>query len=118
KPFISTNVRGVIDFGGGTGGSTGLNNFLGVRKSGLYITRRFESVTALDDTWHPNQQHTNGSGQYVRTITFKPGATGSNVTIRTDALGSTVTVGPAPVPTPTPSTSPSSSPTPTPTPTP
>jgi hypothetical protein len=116
-PVISTAVRGAIDFGGGAGSSTGGNVFIGARKSEIFLARRNETVSALDDTWNPNQQHANRGGVYRVTKVFKSGAAGKNVTIRHDAVGSTVTVGPAPVPTPTPSTSPSTSPYPTSTPT-
>ncbi len=115
KAIVLVPVRGAIDFGGGAADSTGLNTFIGARITEVFVTRRNETVIALDDTWNPNQQQANRSGKYKRTIPFASGDSGKNVTIRKFAVGSTVTVGPAPVPTPTPSTSPSTSPTSTPT---
>ncbi len=114
SPVVAVPVRGAIDFGGGASGSIGGNDFIGARKTEIFVTRRNETVSALDDTWNANQQRANRSGLYTRKITFAAGATGKNVTVRHDAVGSTVLVGPAPVPTPTPSITPSSSPTPTP----
>lgn len=114
-PVVATSVRGAVDFGGGVAASTGGNVFIGARTTEISVTRRYETVTALDDTWNPNEQRTNRNGLYPRKITFGPGAAGKNVTILHDALGSTVQVGPAPVPTPTPSVSPSTSPTSSPT---
>lgn len=108
--------HGAVDFGGGANSSAGGNTFLGARRSEIFVGRRFESVTALDDLWNPGQQGANGSGLYPKTITFRPGTSGKNVIIPKYADGATVTVGPAPVPTPTPSTGPSSTPSPTPTP--
>lgn len=113
-PVVDVTTRGAIDFGGGVASSAGGNNFIGARSSEISIVRRSETISALDDTWNPEQQQANHGGQYTRMITFRPGASGKNVKILSDADGSTVTVGPAPVPTPTP-TSPSGSPTPTPT---
>lgn len=113
KPIVFTEVRGAVDFGGGAASSTGANYFIGARTTEISVIRRNETVSALDDTWNPNQQRANRSGVYTRIIRFSAGATGKNVTIRHDAIGSTVTVGPAPVPTPTPSITPSTSPTPT-----
>jgi hypothetical protein len=114
-PIVSSTTRGTVDFGGGLTGQTGGNVFIGARVTEFFIVRRGETISALDDTWNPNQQRANRNGQYPRKITFASGATGKNVTIRHVATGSTVTVGPAPVPTPTPSTSPSASPTASPT---
>lgn len=115
SPVVPVALRGSIDFGGGFGGSNGGNDFIGARKSEIFVTRRNETVSALDDTWNPNQQGANHSGLYPHKITFASGVTGKNVTIRHAASGSTVMVGPAVVPTPTPSGSPSTSPTSTPT---
>jgi hypothetical protein len=115
KPIVVTSLRGAIDFGGGVASSTGGNNFIGARATEIFITRRFETVSALDDVWNAGQQGANRHGQYTRTHPFAAGASGKNVTIRRGATASTVTVGPAPVPTPTPSTTPSTSPSPTPT---
>jgi hypothetical protein len=114
-PIVPVATRGAIDFGGGTANSPGANDFIGARVTEISIGRRFETVSALDDTWNPSQQHANRSGLYTRKKIFGSGASGRNVTIHSGASGSTVTVGPAPVPTPTPSTSPSGSPAPTPT---
>ncbi len=115
KPIVPVLFPGAIDFGGGAAASTGGNGFIGARSTEILITRRNETVSALDDTWNPNQQGANRSGQYKRTKTFAAPVTGKNVTIRGYAIGSTVEVGPAAVPTPTPSTSPSTSPTSSPT---
>ncbi len=115
-PVVPSTVRGGIDFGGGFAGSVGGNNFIGAHRSEIFLTRRGVIVSALDDTWNPRQQGANRSGQYPRAHTFSAGAAGKNVTIRQNAIGSTVMVGPAIVPTPTPSISPSASPSPTPTP--
>jgi hypothetical protein len=114
---VSVPVRGAVDFGGGAASSSGGNDFIGARVTEIELTRRFETVSALDDTWNPAQQGANRNGQYLKQRTFGSGARGKNVTILHDATGSTVTVGPAPVPTPTPSTTPSGSPGPTATPT-
>ncbi len=116
-PVIPTTIRGGIDFGGGVAGSTGGNDFIGARSTEILLTRRNETVSALDDTWNPNQQRANRNGKYPRQITFGSGAAGRNIKIVHSAVGSTVTVGPAPAPTPTPSTTPSGSPNPTSTPT-
>ncbi len=116
-PVVPTSIRGSVDFGGGVSGSSGGNGFIGARTTEILVTRRNETVSALDDTWNPNQQRANRNGKYTRTITFGSGTTGKNVTIVHAAVGSTVTVGPAPAPTPTPSTTPSGSPIPTSTPT-
>jgi hypothetical protein len=110
EPFVFVPIRGAVDFGGGVAQSPGGNVFIGARVAEIYIDRRFETVTALDDTWNPRAQGANGSGLYMRTIHFGSGTIGKNVTILHHADGSTVTVGPAPVPTPSPSTSPSTSP--------
>jgi hypothetical protein len=114
-PVVPVTVRGAVDFGGGAAASTGGNVFIGARTTEIFIIRRNETVSALDDTWNPNQQHANRGGQYVRKLVFAAGATGKNVTVRHDAVGSTVSVGPAPIPTPTPTTTPSGAPTSTPT---
>ncbi|HVR45725.1 MAG TPA: DUF1565 domain-containing protein [Candidatus Binatia bacterium] len=116
-PVVPSTIRGGIDFGYGVAGSTGGNDFIGARTTEILVTRRNETVSALDDTWNPNQQRANRNGKYARKIPFGSGATGKNVTIVHSAVGSTVTVGPAPAPTPTPSTTPSGSPNPTSTPT-
>ncbi|HMF27275.1 MAG TPA: hypothetical protein VKE42_00800, partial [Candidatus Cybelea sp.] len=91
----------------------GGNNFIGARKTEIFLTRRSETVSALDDTWNPRQQGATRGGNYLKAHTFAAGAAGKNVTIRQDAVGTTVMVGPAVIPTPTPSSSPSPSPTPT-----
>jgi Protein of unknown function (DUF1565) len=117
SPVTPTTVRGTIDFGGGLSSSPGGNDFIGARTTEIYVSRRNETVSALDDTWNPNQQRANINGRYTRTIPFGAGTSGKNVTVVRSATGSTVTVGPAPVPTPTPSTTPSGSPGPTSTPT-
>jgi Protein of unknown function (DUF1565) len=114
-PVITTSTRGAIDFGGGAANSNGGNDFIGALTTEIYLKRRYETVTALDDTWNPRQQKANRNGQYVRKLTFGSGTSGKNVTILKDATGSTVTVGPAIVPTSTPSGSPGPTPTPTPT---
>ncbi len=110
---VNLTARGAVDFGGGVAQSTGGNVFIGARTTEISIVRRFETVSALDDTWNPNQQGANRSGSYARKVTFKVGASGKNVEIRSDASGSTVVVGPAAVPTPTPTGYPSVSPSPT-----
>ncbi len=116
-PVVPSTIRGAIDFGGGVASSPGGNDFIGARTTEIFVTRRNETVSALDDTWNPNQQRANRNGKYTHKITFGSGATGKNVSIVHSAVGSTVTVGPAPAPTPTPSTTPSGSPNPTSTPT-
>jgi hypothetical protein len=113
-PVVPSTTRGAIDFGGGFSGSPGGNNFIGARKTEIYLTRRNTTVSALDDTWNPRQQGADRGGNYPRARTFSAGASGKNVTIRADAIGTTVMVGPAVVPTPTPSGSPSPTPSPTP----
>lgn len=112
-PIIPVPTRGALDFGGGALSSTGLNIFIGARDTEIAIKRRGETVTALDDTWNPDQQGATRHGQYMRKKVFAAGAAGKNVTIVHDAVGSTVTVGPATVPTPTPTTGPTPTPTPT-----
>jgi hypothetical protein len=116
EPVVFIPIRGAVDFGGGVAQSPGGNVFIGARIAEIYIDRRFETVTALDDTWNPRVQRANGSGLYARTIHFMPGTIGKNVTILHHANGSTVTVGPAPVPTTAPSSTPSSYPSSTPSP--
>lgn len=110
-PVVSSSLRGAIDFGGGAGGSTGGNSFIGATTTEIAIVRSSETVSALDDTWNPGQQRANRNGQYPHTVTFGAGSSGKNVTILHNATGSTVTVGPAPVPTPSSSPSPTASPT-------
>ncbi len=110
RPIIPVLVPGAVDFGGGAAQSGGGNVFIGARSTEILLTRRNETVSALDDTWNPNQQRANRNGRYKRMITFASGIAGKNVTIRGYAVGSTVQVGPAPIPTPTPSISPSVSP--------
>ncbi|MGB8909238.1 MAG: DUF1565 domain-containing protein [Candidatus Cybelea sp.] len=110
-PVVPVSIRGAVDFGGGAENSTGGNNFIGAKNTEIYVTRRNETVSALDNVWNPSEQRANRFGQYPRTIRFAAGAVGRNVTIRHSAVGSTVTVGPAPVPTPSPTGSPSTSPT-------
>lgn len=113
-PVVNSTTRGAIDFGGGFQGSPGGNNFIGARKTEIFLTRRNETVSALDDTWNARQQGANRGGNYPRARTFSAGASGKNVTIRSNAIGTTVMVGPAVVPTPTPSSSPSPTASPTP----
>jgi hypothetical protein len=115
KPIVFIPVRGAVDFGGGVTGSGGGNGFIGARTTEIYVTRRYTTISALDDVWNANQQGANRFGRYPFKHPFAAGATGKNVTILKDALSSTVTVGPAPVPTPTPSITPSISPSPSPT---
>lgn len=107
RGVIAVPLRGAVDFGGGAANSSGGNVFLGAGVSEVAVTRRSVTISALDNTWNPNQQRANRNGQYRRRIEFASGASGKNVTILLKAVGSTVTVGPATVPTPTPSTSPS-----------
>jgi hypothetical protein len=114
-PVTASGTTGQIDFGGGTLNSTGGNDFIGALVTEIYIKRRYETVSALDDTWNPRQQQANRNGKYGRKITFGSDTSGKNVTILRNATGSTVTVGPATVPTSTPSGSPGPTPTPTPT---
>ncbi len=114
---VSVSAPGTVDFGGGATNSSGGNNFIGARVSEIAITRRFVTVSALDCTWNPREQGASRSGAYVFRRTFASGASGRNVTILSNAVGSTVTVGPAPVPTPTPTVTPSTGPSPTTTPT-
>ena len=99
--------------GGGAANSAGGNSFIGALTTEIYLKRRYETVNALDDTWNPRQQRANRNGQYAKKLTFGSGTSGKNVTIVKDALGSTVTVGPAIVPTATPSGSPGPTATPT-----
>ena len=113
-PIVSIPFNGTVDFGGGISGSPGGNSFIGARVSEISLVRRNETVSALDDTWNPSQQGANPSGRYRKIVIFGAGASGKNVTIRGNARGSTVTVGPAVVPTPTPSAYPSTTPSPTP----
>lgn len=115
-PIVNIPFHGTVDFGGGISGSAGGNNFIGARVSEISVVRRNETISALDDTWNPSQQGASPSGRYKKMVIFAapPGASGKNVTIRGNARGSTVTVGPAVVPTPTPSVGPSISPTPSP----
>lgn len=112
-PVMTTATHGAIDFGGGAANSPGGNDFIGALTTEIYIKRRYETVNAFDDTWNPRQQRANRNGQYVRKVTFGSNTSGKNVTIAKDALGSTVTVGPAAVPTPTPTGSPGPTATPT-----
>jgi Protein of unknown function (DUF1565) len=112
-PVVSSATRGAIDFGGGAANSAGGNSFIGALTTEIYLKRRYETVNALDDTWNPRQQRANRNGQYAKKLTFGSGTSGKNVTIVKDALGSTVTVGPAIVPTATPSGSPGPTATPT-----
>jgi hypothetical protein len=114
---VPVSTRGTVDFGGGAANSGGGNNFIGARVTEIAITRRFVTLSALDCTWNPGQQGANRSGAYTAQRTFASGASGRNVTILSNAVGSTVTVGPAPVPTPTPTVTPSTGPSPTTTPT-
>lgn len=114
-PLVNTSLRGGIDFGGGVANSPGGNVFIGARVSEIEIVRRFEIVSALDDTWNPDQQHANRGGIYTRKYVFGPGTSGKNVTVFKTAHLSSVTVGPAPVPTPTPSSTPTAYPSTTPT---
>jgi hypothetical protein len=60
-PIVPVATRGAIDFGGGVGSSTGGNDFIGARVTEISIGRRFETVSALDDTWNPYQQRANRS---------------------------------------------------------
>ncbi len=113
-PIVNIPFHGTVDFGGGILGSPGSNNFIGARVSEISIVRRNETISALDDTWNPSQQGANPSGKYRKMHTFGAGASGKNVTIRGNARGSTVSVGPAVVPTPTPSAYPSTTPSSTP----
>lgn len=113
-PIVSIPFDGTVDFGGGISGSPGGNNFIGARVSEISLTRRNETVSALDDTWNPSQQGANPSGRYRKMVVFGAGASGKNVTVHREARGSTVTVGPAVAPTSTPSVGPSISPTPSP----
>ncbi|HEX3369310.1 MAG TPA: hypothetical protein VHS56_07040, partial [Candidatus Cybelea sp.] len=80
--------------------------FIGAHITEIDVSRRSETIYALDDIWNPNQQQANRNSQYNHRIVFAAGASGKNVTIAKSATGSTVTVGPAVAPTPTPSPSP------------
>jgi hypothetical protein len=111
SPIVPVTTRGAIDFGGGAGHSAGGNTITGAKITEIYVTRRNETVSALDNVWNPREQGANRFNRYPRTKVFAAGAAGRNVTIRHAAVGSTVTVGPAPVPTPSPTGSPSTSPT-------
>lgn len=113
QPIVEVPAPGTVDFGGGLAASPGGNIFLGARVSEISLVRIGETISALDDTWNPLQQHASRNGNYRRMMVFGSGASGKNVTIARAARGSTVTVGPAVVPTPTPSAGPSISPTPT-----
>ncbi|MBV8343857.1 MAG: DUF1565 domain-containing protein [Candidatus Eremiobacteraeota bacterium] len=113
-PIVPTTTRGAIDFGGGVQSSPGGNSFIGAKRTEIFVTRRNETVSALDDAWNPSEQQANRNGRYPHTIPFGSGASGRNVSIVRSAIGSTVTVGPAPAPTPTPSITPSVTPSPTP----
>ncbi|MBV8197329.1 MAG: hypothetical protein JO263_04285 [Candidatus Eremiobacteraeota bacterium] len=114
RRIILVTMPGAVDFGGGAGGSTGGNGFIGATVTEIAVTRRSELVSALDDFWNPNQQGANRNGLYVETKTFGPPTAGKNVVVLRGASGSQVTVGPAPVPTPSPTGSPSPSPSPSP----
>jgi Protein of unknown function (DUF1565) len=111
-PVVSGTLRGTLDFGGG-GTSTGGNGFIGQRVTEIAIGLGGETVSARDNFFNPNQQGANRSGRYPRKRVFVSGDSGKNVMIHHNALGSTVTVGPAPAPTPSvsPSFSPTASPT-------
>jgi hypothetical protein len=113
QPIVEVPTPGTVDFGGGLADSPGGNIFLGARVSEISLVRSSETISALDDTWNPLQQHASRNGNYRRMRVFGSGASGKNVTILRTARGSTVTVGPAVVPTATPSVGPSTSPTPT-----
>ena len=110
KP-IAAVTPGAVDFGGGAGKSTGGNVFIGAHVTEIDISRRSETIYALDDYWNPRAAEANRNSQYSRRIVFAAGASGKNVTIVKSAVGLTVTVGPAVAPTPTPTTSPSPTPT-------
>ncbi len=98
------------DFGNGQNGSQGGNSFIGVKRSGLYVTLPNETVNAFGNYWTPDQQGANVHGQYPRMRNFSAGALGANVTIKSSASGALVQVGPIPPPTATPSGGPSTSP--------
>jgi hypothetical protein len=113
QPIVEVPAPGTVDFGGGLADSPGGNIFLGARVSEISLIRSGETISALDDTWNPRQQHASRNGNYRKMMVFGSGASGKNVTILRAARGTTVTVGPAVVPTPTPSVGPSVTPTPT-----
>ena len=98
------------DFGNGQNGSQGGNSFIGVRRSGLYVTLPDESVAAFGNYWTPDQQGANVHGQYPKMRNFSAGAEGANITIKSTASGAVVQVGPIPPPTATPSSGPTTSP--------
>jgi hypothetical protein len=118
-PLVSGIVPVQADFGQGEGSppSTGNNVFLGARTSEIALSLSGDGVVAFGDTWNPNIQGTNASGQFRADTIFSPGDSGRNVTIASSATGAKVHVGPFKQPTASPSTSPSGSPSPSPSPT-
>jgi hypothetical protein len=123
-PIVSGIAPQGVDFGQGPGTpqSTGGNVFLGAHATEIALGLAGDFVAAFGDTWNTKTQGTGGSGQYRSDVTFKPGASGLNVTIASSATGAKVKVGPfkhaTPTPSASPSGSPSASPTASPTPTP
>jgi hypothetical protein len=112
-PLVTTGLTpGLVDFGQGQGSpqSTGNNVFLGARTSEISLTLSGGTIAAFGDTWNPNVQGSNPSGQYRVDTIFSQGASGRNVTIAASATGAKVHVGPFKQPTPSPSTSPTGSP--------
>ncbi|HTX58466.1 MAG TPA: DUF1565 domain-containing protein [Verrucomicrobiae bacterium] len=116
---------GLVDFGsintscgsGSSNPSIGGNDLHGLNtKTEIFVTVAGAAVCAYNNTWNTiatGPQKTDAYGDYPEPKTFKPGASGKNVTIAKTATGSTVTVGPYRQPTPTPSASPTSSASPT-----
>jgi hypothetical protein len=111
-PLVTGLLPGLVDFGQGQGSpqSTGNNVFLGAHTSEISLTVAGDTIAAFGDTWNPNVQGSNASGQYRVDTIFSQGASGRNVTIAAAASGAKVHVGPFKQPTPSPSTSPTGSP--------
>ncbi len=118
SPTSGPYGSGTVDFGS-PAGSVGGNVFIGATVSEISVTAANVTITAYGNTWNPNKQFANSSGQYPANRLFgvgPHGAHGQNVTVLA-GIGSVVKVGPLLSPTPTPSPPPSTSPSPSPSPT-
>jgi Protein of unknown function (DUF1565) len=112
-PILIGIVPVLVDLGQGpeSPNSTGGNVLLGALTTEISLTLAGDTVTAFGDTWNPNIQGTDASGQFKSDLIFGPGKHGRNVTVANAIAGARVKVGPFKHATPTPSTSPSTSPT-------
>ncbi|HTU81492.1 MAG TPA: DUF1565 domain-containing protein [Candidatus Acidoferrales bacterium] len=105
-----------VDFGK-TGGSSGGNVFIGPASTivaEIFVSTPGEVVTAFGNTWNPNTQCSNPSGQYPKYYSLpsaKCSGNGKNVTVAAGS-GASVEVGPLLQPTPTPYYSPTPTPSP------